>query len=187
MSVRQLHDQTDRLYFITFTCLNYLPLFEETNLYSFICEQFQILSTEGYRICGFVIMPNHLHFLLYVPLGENLNQRIGTMKRFMSYAIVKRLKQLGLIHRLEFMRNQVNFTDRSRGKRHDVFEPSFDGRLCMSRDMADQKLQYMHHNPCSGKWNLASDYVDYVWSSARYYEYGENERFEFLVRYEEYV
>ena len=187
MSVRRVHDQTDRLYFITFTCVNYLHLFEETELYMFVFDQFRLLNKEGYEICGFVIMPNHVHFLLYVPLGVNLNQRIGTMKRFMSYEIVKRLTQLELLHRLEFMRNQVHSTDRRRGKRHAVFEPSFDARLCISRDMADQKLQYMHYNPCSGNWSLVKDYTKYQWSSARYYEYGEKEPFDFLVRYEEYI
>jgi REP element-mobilizing transposase RayT len=187
MSVRRLHDQTDGLYFITFTCVNYLPLFEETQLYSFICEQFRLLNHEGYKICGFVIMPNHVHFLLYVPLEANINRRIGAMKRFTSYEIVKRLKALSFSNRLEFMHNQVNNTDRRRGKQHDVFEPSFDARICLSRDMADQKLKYMHDNPCSGKWNLVQDYTQYTWSSAHYYEHGEKDPFDFLVRYEEYV
>jgi hypothetical protein len=31
----------------------------------------------------------------------------------------------------------------------------------------------MHHNPVSGKWQLVEDFVDYPYSSARYYELGE--------------
>jgi hypothetical protein len=32
-----------------------------------------------------------------------------------------------------------------------------------------------HETPFSGKWNLAKDYSDYYYSSARFYETGVNE------------
>jgi len=187
MSVRRIHDQTSCLYFITFTCVKYAPLFETTNLYSFVSYQFSLLDKESYKVCGFVIMPNHVHFLLYVPDGKNMNLRIGTMKRFLSYEIVKRLKLMSNDKLLHLLQSQVHATDRLRGKKHDVFEPSFDARICLSRNMADQKLKYMHYNPCAGKWSLVNDYVDYKWSSAYYYEYGDVKDFSYLVRYEEYV
>jgi hypothetical protein len=33
-------------------------------------------------------------------------------------------------------------------------------------------LKYLHHNPVSGKWNLASSFVEYLHSSAKFYETG---------------
>ena len=36
-------------------------------------------------------------------------------------------------------------------------------------------LDYIHHNPVNGKWSLVEDYVDYPYSSARYYETGEQQ------------
>ncbi|MEO7045292.1 MAG: hypothetical protein ABI091_08260 [Ferruginibacter sp.] len=42
----------------------------------------------------------------------------------------------------------------------------------MSREVARQKLDYIHRNPVSGKWTLAKDDVSYFYSSARFYEYG---------------
>jgi len=41
-----------------------------------------------------------------------------------------------------------------------------------SRSVAEQKLNYMHFNPVSGKWLLAKDDLDYHYSSARFYENG---------------
>lgn len=32
-----------------------------------------------------------------------------------------------------------------------------------------QKLDYMHDNPCRGKWNLVTDVTEYVYSSAKFY------------------
>ena len=49
-----------------------------------------------------------------------------------------------------------------------------DKKECFSNDFIEQKLNYIHKNPISGKWNLADSYVDYPYSSARFYEYGEN-------------
>ena len=36
--------------------------------------------------------------------------------------------------------------------------------------MIEQKLDYIHHNPVSGKWNLVEDFVTYRHSSAQFYE-----------------
>jgi hypothetical protein len=33
----------------------------------------------------------------------------------------------------------------------------------------NQKLAYMHSNPCAGKWKLAKTPIDYEHSSARFY------------------
>ena len=32
-----------------------------------------------------------------------------------------------------------------------------------------QKIDYMHDNPCRGKWNLVNDVTEYTHSSARFY------------------
>jgi len=39
--------------------------------------------------------------------------------------------------------------------------------------MTEQKLNYIHENPVSGKWKLVDDYVSYDHSSAGFYELGE--------------
>ena len=38
-----------------------------------------------------------------------------------------------------------------------VFEDSFDAKECYSEEFIFQKLQYIHLNPVSKKWNLVSD------------------------------
>jgi hypothetical protein len=37
----------------------------------------------------------------------------------------------------------------------------------------NQKLDYMHGNPCASKWNLALSSAEYLHSSARFYICGE--------------
>ncbi len=94
MSVRQLHKEFDTFYFITFTCFRWISLFEITNLYNFIYKCFDINKAKRIYTCGYVIMPNHLHTVIYTKNSEDtINLIIGETKRFMAYEIVKRLKK----------------------------------------------------------------------------------------------
>lgn len=56
-------------------CKNWLHLFEITNLYDEIYKWFNILITKGNEIEAFVIMPNHLHLLIFVNETNNINMR----------------------------------------------------------------------------------------------------------------
>ena len=48
-----------------------------------------------------------------------------------------------------------------------------------SKEIAYQKLDYIHYNPCAEYWQLAKEPADYLFSSAKYYETGVND-FAFL-------
>ena len=51
-----------------------------------------------------------------------------------------------------------------------------------SREMAQQKIEYIHNNPLQAHWNLANDPEKYYYSSA--YDYANNfTRFKFLFHY----
>jgi len=67
----------------------------------------------------------------------------------------------------------VQLKERKKGKKHQVFKLSFDAKLCFSESMLEKKLDYIHANPVSGKWNLASDFIHYKHSSAAFYEKDE--------------
>lgn len=41
-----------------------------------------------------------------------------------------------------------------------------------SEKVIDQKLDYIHFNPCSGKWMLVDDPINYLYSSYEFYEKG---------------
>ena len=49
-----------------------------------------------------------------------------------------------------------------------------------SSKMAYQKLDYIHNNPCKGKWMLSNSPIDYPFSSASFYE-SEKDDFGFLT------
>ncbi|MFI5129647.1 MAG: hypothetical protein ACHQFX_06640 [Chitinophagales bacterium] len=56
-----------------------------------------------------------------------------------------------------------------KGQKHEVWIDSFDVKECRTEKFVLQKLNYIHNNPCAGKWKLADDPIHYPHSSASFY------------------
>lgn len=151
-----------------------MPLIEITNSYDIIYNWFNILKQNTIEIVAFVIMPNHLHCIIYFPNEYfDLNKIIGNGKRFMAYEIINRLERAGQVGLLSQLSNAVTFNEQKKGQLHRVFENSFDAKAIFSEKFLFQKLNYIHHNPISSKWDLAKDFISYKHSSASFYEEGK--------------
>ena len=169
-----LQSETQEVYFCTVTCYNWLPLFEEANAYHSVYRWFDHLKHDGCLLLGYVIMPNHFHVLLFpTHSGTSLSKIVGDGKRFMAYSIVTGLRKQNKLATLEILSKGVERAEKLKGKNHQVFRLSFDARKCYDEKMIEQKLDYIHHNPVRGKWNLVDDFTEYKHSSARYYELNE--------------
>lgn len=171
MSTHTIHTEIIQPYFCTITCHRWLPLIDQADAYAAVYNWFDHLRKDDCLLLGYMIMPNHLHVLLFPQNDErSLNQIVSEGKRFMAYDIVKRLKAQGSQDVLESLQEGVQQAERLKGKKHQVWRLSFDAKLCFSEEMLEQKLDYIHHNPVSSKWSLSEDYVDYPYSSAGYYQ-----------------
>ncbi|MEQ8907263.1 hypothetical protein [Ekhidna sp.] len=174
MPTHCIHEEKETFYFTTFTCHRWLPLLERAEIHAYLPGWIDQLSSRGLIICGYVMMPNHLHLLLYVTADcKGLNQVLGDGKRFMAYEVVSKLKKLKEEAMLGKLEEGVQANERVKGKRHQVFRLSFDAKEVVGDENINKVLDYMHHNPVSGKWNLVEDYTRYPYSSAGFYEKGE--------------
>ena len=90
----------------------------------------------------------------------------------MAYEIIKRLEEKKENKLLDLLHGGVKKREAKKGQVHKVFEDSFDAKECYSEEFIFQKLEYMHSNPVSKKWNLVADFTDYEHSSASFYERG---------------
>jgi REP element-mobilizing transposase RayT len=175
MPVKRKITEPDGVYFITFTCCQWLPLIEITKGCDLVYNWFNHLKSKGHYITGYVIMPNHVHALIgFRNTGQSINTIIGNGKRFIAYEIINRLEQQRedkLLHQLNLI---VEAKDRERNKKHEIWEDSFDWKECRTHKYMQQKLDYMHSNPCRGKWSLAISPSEYEHSSARFYICGEH-------------
>ncbi len=161
-------------FFMTFTCYQWLPLIKVTDSYNEVYTWFEYLHQQRHHITGYVIMPNHVHVsIAFVRTSKSINRIVGDGKRFIGYGIINRLKKIQRQDILSRLSEGVKDSDRKKGQQYMVWENSFDWKYCESDEFAWQKISYMHQNPCSGKWSLASEPVLYPHSSARYYLLGE--------------
>ena len=80
--------------------------------------------------------------------------------------MVKKLKEDGMSFLYEV--NAAN-------KKHEIWQRDSLSVEIYSREVARQKLDYIHFNPVKGKWKLSKDDLDYYYSSARFYESGIDE------------
>ncbi len=92
----------------------------------------------------------------------------------MAYGIVKKLKQKNEDQLLGILSLAVEFKDRSRGKKHEVWRAGFDVKECRTEKFLLQKLNYIHDNPVKGKWMLAKDNESYIHSSCLFYFKGKH-------------
>lgn len=174
MPVKRQITEADGIFFITFTCHQWKPLIGITNGYDLVYNWFDHLKSKGHFIAGYVIMPNHVHTLIaFSNTGQSINTIIGNGKRFIAYEIIKRLKVQKEEKLLQQLFLSVEASDRKRNKQHEIWEDSFDWKECRTNEYMIQKLNYMHDNPCKGKWNLADTPANYEHSSAKFYITGE--------------
>lgn len=173
MSTKQQVTETNGIYFITVTCHAWTPLFEIADAYDAVYNWFNVLKKKGHYVPAYIIMPNHFHVLVaFSGINNNINRIVGNGKRFMAYDIIEKLKKKNATGILAKLSGAVTEFEKKRGKLHEVFEPSFDCKECMTKKFLLQKFEYIHNNPCKGKWQLATSPGEYIHSSAGYYENG---------------
>ena len=132
------------IYFITFTIRNWEKIFIDNASCGLVYKWFRYMDEYyGNKIHGYVIMPNHIHVLLYVSIASPiLSTVVFNAKRFLAYGL------------------------------HCLFEPRYDSLMIQSRKFFLEKLNYIHTNPCRGRWQLADKPEDYIHSSASNYILG---------------
>ena len=170
MSVKYKHSDVYFMYFCTFTCHEWMHLFELTNSYDLVYSWFDILKKDKIEVVGYVIMPNHVHSILYFPeAGFDLNKILANGKRFMAYEIINRLEKANDTNTLTILQNALTERERKKKQLHKVFKDSFDAKVIFSEKFLMQKLNYIHYNPVKGKWNLAKDFVSYEHRAAHHF------------------
>jgi putative transposase len=168
----------DSVYFWTDTIHNWKHLLKPDKYKEIVVGCWQELVSRGQvAVYAFVIMPNHLHIVweMREPNGKEMPH--ASFNKFTSHQF---LTDLRANHPAVLPYFQVN--DRERRFRFWQRDPL--AILMDNCSKAEQKIDYIHNNPLQQHWNLAIRPEEYKWSSARFYETGEDE-FGFLTHYKE--
>jgi REP element-mobilizing transposase RayT len=170
--------QDHHVHFFTAVCKDWLPLLHDNACKQVILKALKYRAqTKQVKIAAFVLMPNHFHIIWRIAQGvqqEDLQRDLLKITAKQIIDIISRTDKqlLGKI--------KVDLKDR----KMQVWK-----RNSMSIDLYNhsfflQKLEYIHNNPCQPKWNLVIHPRDYVFSSAKFYETGEDS-FELLTHYDD--
>lgn len=137
--------------------------------YDAVYNWFNNLKEQGHYIIGYVIMPSHVHAIVaFSNTGKNINSTVSNGKRFIAYDLIKRLKEMNSNLILNELNNGLNNTEKKEGKLYGVFEASFDWKECRTEKFIQQKLNYIHWNPCKGN-KLVELSELYLHGSAKFY------------------
>ena len=102
------------------------------------------MKKDKIEIIGYVIMPNHVHCILYFPeAGFNLNKILSNGKRFMAYEIINRLEYANDSKTLKILQDALTERERKKKQLHKVFKDSFDAKAIFSEKFLIQKLNYI--------------------------------------------
>ncbi|MCP4693795.1 MAG: transposase [Desulfobacterales bacterium] len=170
MAVRPSFNPTN-LYFITTTTVKRVHLFQRAVVKRIIADSLNYMRVQQWiNLYAFVIMPNHIHFIVRF-LGERtLSNLMRDFKKYTAKQIIRRYQTESNTESLKFLKQMAS---RISGRKHKVWEDGFDARDVFSRDFLRQKVDYIHNNPCQSHWKIVERPEAYPWSSARYYISGE--------------
>lgn len=168
MGVRYKIFIPNETYFITFTILGWRHVFINDEYCDLVYKWFDYTKKRyENKIYGYVIMPNHIHVLMKITdKSPKTSILIMNAKRFLAYQIVDYLKKENKTGLLNYFKMNARVKDMAK---HKVFEDRYDSLLIQSEKFFLEKLNYIHKNPCSGKWDLATSPEYYRHSSASNY------------------
>jgi putative transposase len=173
-------DDNSYAHFITMNTYNNYPYFKDDELCQILREELEFYRKKyGFILIGYVIMPDHLHLLLWWDKEEKPNLSISKMMQVIKGATARRIIDLMQTKGLEQMLQSTPRNADSRSHRQKLkyclWQPTFYDFSIYSEGKLLEKLNYIHGNPV--KAGLASSPGDYKWSSYKDYFKEENQTF----------
>lgn len=163
---RKSYIEIGEIYFWTATINQWQPFLENDAYKKIIVQSIEYLSEKSKMdVFAFIIMPNHIHLILRT---IELNGKETAQGSFLKYTAHEFKKKLEKENPELLPKYAVNASN----KNYEFWKRDPLAILLFSKEMAYQKLDYLHWNPLAGKWQLVKDPCDYFYSSAKFYEMG---------------
>jgi putative transposase len=153
------------LHFITFSCYRRLPLLKTARSRDiFVRELGKVRNETGFRLIGYVVMPEHVHLLISEPERGTPSTALQKLKLRVSQKIRKRRRD-GSVGQLPLPFNDERVVPKA------FWQARFYDFNVYSSGKKIEKLNYMHANPVTRK--LVEHPKDWLGSSWSFYRKGE--------------
>jgi putative transposase len=148
------------LHFVTFSCYHRMPLLKSARARGvFVRELARVRDEMGFRLVGYVVMPEHVHLLM----SEPRDGTPSTVLHRLKLRVARRLRG-----RKKAAEGQLCLPFDGREKRPGAFwQARFYDFNVYSEAKKNEKLHYMHANPV--KRRLVKRPQDWAWSSWSWY------------------
>ena len=159
MGSKRTYDREGHAHFVTFSCDRRRRLLDHDRPKQILIEVLSSqLSKQSGQCVGFVVMPDHVHAVVWFAEPHQLSHFMKQWKQRSSVQI-KRLAHNVLSEYYKHV---------------DLNEPFWQAGYydfnVFTEAKIEEKLAYMHQNPVRG--GLVNHSCDWPWSSARFYEQG---------------
>lgn len=162
--VRHFHEPGD-LHELTFSCYQRMPLLANDDWRKLLCQSIErAVDRYMYRIVAFVLMPEHIHLLVYpTTTPVKINHLLSAIKQPHSVRIRKILENSHshLLKRLIVQERPGKWSFRYWQE-----GPGYDRNLS-TRSATLAAIHYIHENPV--RRGLVAKATDWKWSSAQWY------------------
>lgn len=156
------------LYFITASICGWKEILSRMEYVNIVLEALSTYRNNStILLFAFVIMPTHMHAILK-PRKDSIGHFLQQFGSVTAHRIIQELKKSNSIDLLEFF-HQSRRDPRSK---YSIWQ-DIQAKNIYSVEFLNQKMEYIHSNPVSGKWKLAQERCLYPVSSAVYYDLGK--------------
>jgi putative transposase len=154
------------LHFLTFSCYRRLTLLRSRRARDLIVVELgRAREKYGFRLLGYVVMPEHVHLLVSEPRKATLSTVLQMLKQRMA----RRLRKAS--RRSTARAGQMVFEFAKGEKLRSFWQARFYDFNVYSEGKRKEKLHYMHANPVIR--GLVKHPKDWAWSSWSFYYRGE--------------
>ena len=156
------------IFFWTATINKWQMLLQNDIYKDVIINSLEHLSSTGkLEVFAFVIMPNHIHLIWRIVENNGKETAQGSFLKYTAHEFKRMLK----IDTSELSKYAI----KADNKNYEFWQRDSLAVHLYTRDVAYQKLNYIHLNPIAKHWKLADKPSDYKYSTAKFYEQGIKE------------
>jgi putative transposase len=161
MSTRQTYDQEGHAHFLTFSCYKRRRHLDDDWAKGIVVSILhdQLKKHDG-KCVGFVVMPDHVHAIVWFPISDQLSSFMKQWKRCSSILIKKGQEKYLVQYRRKVDRIEP------------IWQRKYYSFNLHSADKIEEKLEYMHNNPVNK--SMVARPEDWPYGSARFYMLGQS-------------
>lgn len=152
------YDNLGTARFITLSCYRRLRLLQTEDVINIILEELEACRIKyDFQILGYVIMPNHVHLIIYPEENLKIGSVIGEIKKASAYRIISQWKQKDN----KILRKII--VPQGRRQTYAFWLPRCYDHNCRTPEVVREKINYCHNNPV--KAGLVTEPGQWRWSS----------------------